>query len=62
MADADFSTAMKDIINGYDFVNEQLKAAAAICHAAEVLCALERAPEHQDTHPSHNIRTGSGTH
>lgn len=39
---------------------EQCEAACAIIDAVNVLSALERAPVHQDTHPSHNIRTGGG--
>ena len=38
----------------------QIKAAMAIIDAARILSALERAPEHHDTHPSHNIKTGGG--
>lgn len=32
----------------------------ALAEAVEVLTALERAPIHQDTHPSHDIKTGGG--
>lgn len=48
------------ITNYFDVIDEQLKAARAICDAAAVLTALERAPSHHDTHPSHNILTGGG--
>lgn len=48
------------ITNYFDVIDEQLKAARAICDAAAVLIALERAPSHHDTHPSHNILTGGG--
>lgn len=37
-----------------------LKIIQAIADALEVLTALERSPEHQDSHPSHNIVTGAG--
>lgn len=37
-----------------------LESVKATLDAAEVLTALERAPVHHDTHPSHNIRTGGG--
>lgn len=40
--------------------DDNSKSAAAILDAARVLCALERAPEHQDSHPGHNIKTGGG--
>lgn len=51
---------MNAINDQYALVQEQLKSAAAIVDAVSVLCALERAPEHHDTHPSHNITTGGG--
>lgn len=41
-------------------VDGNLEIIAALADALEVLTALERTPEHQDTHPSHNIRTGGG--
>lgn len=44
----------------FETAYDQCKTAAALLDAAEVLSALERAPEHHDTHPSHNIRTGGG--
>ena len=50
----------EDIQNQFEIANEQIEAAGAILNAASVLCALERSPVHQDTHPSHNIRTGGG--
>ena len=62
MANAD-STATKianEVQNAFDVVNCQLEAAMAICNAVEILTALDRTPEHQDAHPSHNIRTGGG--
>lgn len=52
--------AINEIQDQYALVQEQLKSAAAIVDAVLVLCALERAPEHHDTHPSHNITTGGG--
>lgn len=52
--------AISEIQGGYEMADGQLKAAAALIDAAAVLCALERAPVHQDTHPSHDIRTGGG--
>lgn len=52
--------AISEIQDQYALVQEQLKSAAAIVDAVSVLCALERAPEHHDTHPSHNIVTGGG--
>lgn len=52
--------AISEIEGGYEIAACQLKAAAALLDAAAVLCALERAPVHQDTHPSHDIRTGGG--
>lgn len=39
---------------------DNLDIIAALADALEVLTALERTPVHQDTHPSHNIRTGGG--
>lgn len=44
----------------FSVIDEHLEAARAICNAVEVLTALERAPGHHDTHPSHNILTGAG--
>lgn len=44
----------------YIIIDEQLKAIEAILDAARVLTALERAPAHHDTHPSHEILTGGG--
>lgn len=41
-------------------ISDQLNAIEAIVDAARVLTALERAPAHHDTHPSHNILTGGG--
>ncbi len=52
--------AINEIQDQYTLVQEQLKSAAAIVDAVSVLCAVERAPEHHDTHPSHNITTGGG--
>lgn len=49
-----------DVQNACGVVFEQLQAALAICDAIEILAALERAPEHQDCHPSHDIKTGGG--
>lgn len=40
--------------------DSQIKAALSIIDAVCVLSALERTPEHHDTHPSHNIKTGGG--
>ena len=58
MANAD-STSSK--FNDYfALINEQLNVARAICDAAAILTALEKAPSHHDTHPSHNILTGGG--
>ena len=51
--------AINEIQDQYALVQDQLKSAAAIVDAVSVLCALERAPEHHDTHPSHNITTGA---
>ena len=50
----------KSASNTMGVLDERLKAAEAICDAAAVLCALERAPVHHDTHPGHNIVTGGG--
>lgn len=58
MADKDFTS--NRITDYFCVIDEQLKAARAICDAAAVLSALERAPSHHDTHPSHNILTGGG--
>lgn len=60
VANPDFSRVCIEVENLYGVVAEELKAAAAILDAAEVLSALERAPEHHDTHPGHNIKTGGG--
>lgn len=60
VANPDFSRICIEVENLYGVVAEELKSAAAILDAAEVLSALERAPEHHDTHPSHNIKTGGG--
>lgn len=49
-----------EMADSYTIASGQLDAAAAILDAIAVLCALERAPEHHDTHPSHNITTGAG--
>ena len=53
------STSNK-ITNYFGVIDEQLMAARAVCDAAAVLVALERAPSHHDTHPSHNLLTGGG--
>lgn len=37
-----------------------LKAIDAMLDAVAVLCALEWAPVHQDSHPGHDVRTGGG--
>ena len=49
-----------EIGNIFDVAYQQCEAACAIIDAATVICVLERAPAHQDTHPSHNIITGAG--
>ena len=49
-----------DLQNQFELAKEQIEAATAILDAASVLCALERSPVHQDSHPSRNIRTGGG--
>ena len=49
-----------DIETRYHFANNQIEAALSIIDAAGVLCELERAPVHQDAHPSANITTGGG--
>lgn len=54
------STIITEIENLELVADGQLQAALAIIDAARVLCALERAPEHHDTHPSHDIKTGGG--
>ena len=54
------STLISCAENRYKFAESQTEAALAILDAVCVLCELERAPEHQDSHPSHNIRTGGG--
>lgn len=53
-------TAVNDLEMSYALIRNELEAAEAIASAARVLCALERAPAHHDTHPSHNIITGNG--
>jgi hypothetical protein len=55
-----FEAASMEIRNLFEITKSQAQAAAAILDAARVLCALERAPEHHDTHPDHNIKTGGG--
>jgi hypothetical protein len=50
--------AINEVENQYGVIREQLRAVEAILDAAEVLSALERAPAHHDTHPSHGIFTG----
>jgi hypothetical protein len=60
MANGNYSEVAAEIQNLYDVAEGQLEAAGAICNAVKILTALERAPEHHDTHPSHNIRTGTG--
>lgn len=55
-----YETAINDLENSYVMIRGELGAAEAIAGAARVLCALERAPAHHDTHPSHNIITGNG--
>lgn len=54
------SSASADVQNCFDVAIEQTRAALAIIDAVRVLCALERSPEHHDTHPDHNIKTGGG--
>ena len=54
------TSVCEDIQNQFEVAKEQIEAAGAILDAASVLCALERSPVHQDTHSSHNIRTGGG--
>ena len=54
------ATIFAEIEDLASIADEQIKAALAIIDAAKVLCALERAPEHHDNHPSHNIKTGAG--
>ena len=49
-----------DVENSILIADSDMKAVLAILNAAEILCALERSPEHHDTHPSHNIKTGGG--
>ena len=44
----------------FDQAREGFETVEAILDVAAVLTALERAPVHQDTHPSHDIRTGGG--
>lgn len=53
-------TAINALADSYALIRGELEAAEAIAGAARVLCALERAPAHHDTHPSHNIITGNG--
>jgi len=53
-------TAINVLANSYALICGELGAAEAIVGAARVLCALERAPAHHDTHPSHHIITGKG--
>ena len=55
--DMDITVEIEDLAACAD---SQVKAAMAIIDAARILSALERAPEHHDTHPSHNIKTGGG--
>ncbi len=53
-------TAINALTDSYALIRGELQAAEATTGAARVLCALERAPAHHDTHPSHNIITGNG--
>lgn len=53
-------TAINALADSYALIRGELGAAEAIAGAARVLCVLERAPAHHDTHPSHNIITGNG--
>jgi hypothetical protein len=49
-----------DLQNIHDIADSELTVVCHILDACIVLSALERAPEHHDTHPSHNIKTGGG--
>jgi len=49
-----------EILDLFNEAYAQCEVACAIIDAAAVLCALDRAPAHHDTHPSHNIITGAG--
>ncbi|MFT3960505.1 hypothetical protein [Propionivibrio sp.] len=56
----DSQKLLLDVENSVLIADSDMKAVLAILNAAEILCALERSPEHQDTHPSHDIKTGGG--
>lgn len=43
-----------------DVLESNMKTIAALADALIVLTALERAPKHHDTHPSHELYTGGG--
>jgi hypothetical protein len=49
-----------DLKNAWDCADSELSVVMHMLDACRVLAALERAPEHHDTHPSHNIKTGGG--
>jgi hypothetical protein len=49
-----------DLQNIHDVADSELTVVCHILDACIVLSALERAPEHHDTHPIHNIKTGGG--
>jgi hypothetical protein len=54
------AAAKLDIECEKNISERNLETIKCLADALEVLTALERAPEHQDTHPGHNIRTGNG--
>ena len=57
---AESVAAIEQMQSLFDIAYDGMQTATAIIDAARVLCALERSPEHHDTHPSHNIKTGGG--
>lgn len=56
----DIRQLLIDVESSMLIADSDMKAVFAILNAAEILCALERTPEHYDTHPSHDIKTGGG--
>lgn len=54
------SASINELEELFRQIEGQSEVALAVVDAVTVLCALERAPEHHDTHPSRNITTGAG--
>jgi hypothetical protein len=57
---AEIKQSISDVSDYYELAASQCQGAIALIDAAMVLCALERSPVHQDSHPSFDIRTGGG--